>query len=150
MSPQFWWASAWGPPVAWAGVIFWGSGPPLSSTHTSRFLVPFLRWLIPGITSDGLELGQTVVRKGGHVTEYFLLTLLLWRAWSMTKRAAWAPGRITAVAAACAVLYACSDEFHQTFVPGRQGQAQDVVIDAIGVLLASAAATAHRRGCRAP
>jgi len=32
-------------------------------------------------------------------------------------------------------LYACSDEFHQTFVPGRAGQFKDVLIDTAGALI---------------
>jgi hypothetical protein len=32
------------------------------------------------------------------------------------------------------VLYAVSDEIHQTFVPGRAGQLRDVLIDSCGVL----------------
>lgn len=31
-----------------------------------------------------------------------------------------------------AVLYACTDEYHQLFVPGRSGQLRDVMIDAVG------------------
>jgi VanZ family protein len=33
------------------------------------------------------------------------------------------------------VLYAVSDEYHQTFIFGRQGAARDVLIDSAGVLL---------------
>jgi VanZ like family len=32
-----------------------------------------------------------------------------------------------------AVLYACSDEWHQTLVPGRAGTVRDVVIDSLGI-----------------
>ena len=31
-----------------------------------------------------------------------------------------------------AVLYACTDEYHQLFVPGRSGQLRYVMIDAVG------------------
>lgn len=34
------------------------------------------------------------------------------------------------------VLYAATDEWHQTFVPGRHGQPYDIGIDALGALLA--------------
>ncbi len=34
-------------------------------------------------------------------------------------------------------LYACTDEFHQTFVPGRSGQFTDVLVDTSGAILAS-------------
>ncbi len=32
-----------------------------------------------------------------------------------------------------ALLYAISDEIHQTFIPTRSGQARDVLIDSIGI-----------------
>ncbi|MCP4425990.1 MAG: VanZ family protein, partial [Chloroflexi bacterium] len=41
------------------------------------------------------------------------------------------------------VLYAVSDEFHQTFVPGRGGRLPDVLIDALGGL--TALLVCHRR-----
>jgi VanZ family protein len=40
-----------------------------------------------------------------------------------------------------AVLYAISDEVHQSFVPTREGTLRDVIIDAIGALLAWTALT---------
>ena len=39
------------------------------------------------------------------------------------------------VSAAVCVMYACSDEFHQLFVPGRSCQAADVFIDGAGAAL---------------
>jgi VanZ family protein len=47
----------------------------------------------------------------------------------MGRRRAWLALLIT-------ILYAFSDEYHQTFVPGRHGQLQDVAIDMTGALLA--------------
>lgn len=35
-------------------------------------------------------------------------------------------------------LYACTDEIHQLFIPGRSGQFRDVMIDFSGALLSSA------------
>ncbi|MBS3783599.1 MAG: VanZ family protein, partial [Anaerolineae bacterium] len=35
--------------------------------------------------------------------------------------------------AGMALLYALSDEYHQTFVPGRQGSLVDVAVDGVGV-----------------
>lgn len=32
-------------------------------------------------------------------------------------------------------IYACSDEFHQTFVAGRSGEARDVLIDTSGIFI---------------
>jgi VanZ family protein len=50
------------------------------------------------------------------------------------------------LATAVALLYACSDEFHQEFVHGRHGTPVDVAIDAVGLALAAGAwALATRR-----
>ena len=48
---------------------------------------------------------------------------------------------------AVTLLYAISDEWHQTFVEGRHGSALDVLVDASGVMIAYGLVT--RRGTRA-
>lgn len=49
-----------------------------------------------------------------------------------------AAGRTRAIiiAATISILYAMSDEWHQTFVPGRSPAVQDVLIDTAGILIA--------------
>src|SRR5438045_8621912 len=69
----------WMPAIVWMALLFIGSTDMLSAEHTSRFLVPFLRWLDPGITWATLNLLQTIIRKLGHVMEYAILAALLWR-----------------------------------------------------------------------
>jgi hypothetical protein len=72
----------------------------------------------------------TVV-KGWHVTEFAILTagmIGLLNVWRPKKRM---PNIF--VAAALALLFAASDEFHQTFVPTRGGSIWDVLIDSLGV-----------------
>ena len=70
----------WLPLVIWLGVIFVGSTDLMSTQHTSRFIVPFLRWLDPHISWAAINTIHTVIRKLGHVSEYAILALLLWRA----------------------------------------------------------------------
>lgn len=82
------------------------------------------------------------IRKSAHMTEYAILGALLtgtfWEAAQLRRGGALSPKmRAWALGFACAVLYACTDEFHQTFVPGRTGQPIDVCIDAIGILIGS-------------
>lgn len=74
------------------------------------------------------------IRKGGHVTEYAILTFL----WIMTllSHATWCRIAIP-VGAVLSILYAASDEWHQSFVPGRTGHAIDVAVDSVGVLVVS-------------
>jgi VanZ family protein len=71
----------------------------------------------------GLGGWDLVLRKIAHAGEYAVLGALLLRATSAPLPAI-----------ALGVLYAVSDEVHQTFVPGRQGSARDVLIDAVGVV----------------
>src|SRR6266404_679946 len=70
----------WMPAIVWMAVIFLGSTDMLSAEHTSRFLVPFLRWIDPQISLVALNAIQLGIRKLGHLTEYAILAMLLWRA----------------------------------------------------------------------
>jgi len=72
----------------------------------------------------GLGVWDTILRKGAHMTEYAILALLLVRA----------VGR-EAPALALGVVYAASDELHQSFVRGRHASPVDVAIDSVGLLL---------------
>jgi len=71
------------------------------------------------------------VKKGAHITEYAILTILLFRAFGTRMVAR----RALTVSAVIAVLYAASDEYHQTFIPLREGTIRDVFIDSIGILI---------------
>jgi VanZ family protein len=70
-----------------------------------------------------------------HFTEYFVLTAL-W-IWALGMRA-------LPTAAAISFLYAVSDEFHQSFVEGRDADPLDVAADAAGI--AAACLIAQARG----
>jgi len=64
-------------------------------------------------------------KKGAHFTVYAVLAVLFRRALP--------PGRwIWALSWVLTVLFAASDEWHQSFVPGRHPQLTDVLIDACG------------------
>ena len=72
------------------------------------------------------------VRKGAHMTEYAILAILVYvwlKRWQISRI------RTACVAAVLAILYACSDEFHQLFVAGRAGRISDVLIDSAGAVL---------------
>ena len=75
-----------------------------------------------------------LVVKGWHATEFAILTLFGRRA--LLSGTGWSARRCTTVAWTLAVLFAASDEWHQTFVPGRGGNLLDVVIDTAGATAA--------------
>jgi VanZ family protein len=98
------------PALALMAVIFYLSAQPAGGHHAW--------WVI-------------VFRKLGHITGYALLTGAWW--WALRgvveRPLLWAVG--------ISLAYACTDEFHQTFVRGREGTPRDVGIDAIGMALAA-------------
>lgn len=121
--------------ILWAAVI--------ALLSTSGFDTGFTYKLLKA-TNDFLELGfsvarlreiNAVVRKLGHVTEYFILGLLLWRALRRGREAAWcwswALGTFLLGAA-----WAGLDELHQRFERGRGSSMIDVGWDSLGLLLA--------------
>jgi len=99
------------PAVAWAAVIFAGSS-------------------VPGTDVPG---GWSVQ---GHLGEYAVfgaLVLLALARSGAERRAAW-------MALAICSAYAVTDEFHQSFVPGRMPDPLDWVADAIGSAVGISAA----------
>jgi VanZ family protein len=125
----------WLPLLIWVGVIFVGSTSVMSAEHTSRYIVPFLFWLKPGMSPKTIWIILVVARKCAHVTEYAVLALLLWRALRsvplLRTRTSIVFG---AVLLGCA-LFAASDEFHQMFVKSRTPSVRDVLLDVTGALL---------------
>ena len=129
-------AKYWLPVVLWAALIFSASGDKKSVQHSSRIIEPIVRWLLPDISDEAVRTTVLVVRKCAHVTEFAVFTMLLWRAasetvWKQSVEWSW---KVALFAGTGAVLFAISDEIHQSFVPGRQGAAMDVVIDAVGAV----------------
>ena len=125
----------WLPVLIWLGVIFLGSTDMLSAEHTSRFLVPFLRWINPQISFATLNAIQLGIRKLGHLTEYAILAMLLWRALRSGTRWQVKMSILFLVAALASAIFAASDEFHQSFVPSRTASPTDVMIDICGTLI---------------
>lgn len=76
-------------------------------------------------------------KKLAHFIAYGMLALLA--LWGMGKGKQLAPSkewRPFLLAFLITFLYAVSDEYHQTFVPGRNGNAWDVLIDSCGGMTA--------------
>jgi len=102
----------WLPVFLWCGLIFY-----LSS-------IPGLK-ILYGIF-------DLILRKIAHMTEYFVLTLLLYRAFKKSFRMTF--GNLLFWSAFLSFIYSLSDEYHQTFVSNRSGNLIDVSIDLIGIL----------------
>jgi len=132
----------WLPVLLWMIFIFIGSTDLMSAEHTSRFLVPFLRWVAPDISTATIESIQLLVRKGAHLTEYAILAALLYRGFRQGRDDFW---RAATAALVVAAAYASLDEFHQSFVASRTGTPRDVMIDTCGAMIGLALCVVFRR-----
>lgn len=107
-----------------------------NSSRTSQWLLntrlgSVLMTFFPRLTGQGPELD---IRKYAHMAEYALLAVpayLLLCELNIGKP-------ILSNAVCCVVfcyLYACSDEFHQAFVPGRSSSVTDTLMDLAGTVI---------------
>jgi len=67
-----------------------------------------------------------------HLIIFFLFTFFLTASIKGTKKLNL---KIVLIILGISLLYAISDEFHQSFIPGRTAVLKDVVIDFIGSLI---------------
>ena len=105
----------WLPAVAWAGLIFF-----LSSQ--------------PDETFEKLGLQGQLLSIGGHLVVYFVLMVLLVVALRFSSDLS--SRQITIVAFLIVALYGLSDEYHQSFVPGRTATIDDWIVDLVGAAIA--------------
>jgi VanZ family protein len=115
-------------------MIFGFSSDSHSFQTSSRILEPLLRWLCPNMAPETRNEIVFLARKVAHLSVYAVLALLVWRARRKPARRDSRPWRWSdaGVALLVAALYAATDEFHQTFVPNRDGCVRDVLIDTCG------------------
>jgi VanZ family protein len=103
----------WLPPLVLMGVIFAFSAQPS--------------------LDSGLGLVDLIGRKLIHFAEYALLCFLWWRPLATVTD----PRRAALWAFLITSGYAVTDEFHQSFVDGRHGNALDWLIDSAGAGVAA-------------
>jgi len=82
-----------------------------------------------------------------HIVEYFILALLMFRVVNMGFRRKIGV-RSSTLVVCFSLLYAISDEFHQSFVPGRYPDPWDVLSDFIGIVVGLLAIFAFQRWIR--
>lgn len=104
--------SYFSPALLWMGIIF-----TLSSFQA--------------VKSSDVYVADFVFKKTVHVVEYSILWFLLYRPMKEIRlfKNDWQTGLMTWL---LVILYAASDEFHQTLVPSREGTVRDVLIDTFG------------------
>ena len=131
------WLRAWWPAVLWAIVIFMMSTDTFSAEHTGFVLEPVIRWFLPALTADQVDIIHHYIRKSAHFTEYFVFALFIYRGvrgvhkgWRWT----WALSALFIAAG-----YSALDEIHQAFVASRTASPYDSLLDSVGAFVAIAA-----------
>jgi VanZ family protein len=75
---------------------------------------------VPSSEMTSFGFWDMFVRKSGHMLGYGLLALAYWYGLQFNRRRMW-------LALLLAMFYALTDEFHQSFVPGRHPSWVDVL-----------------------
>lgn len=112
------------------GIFLFSGADGTRSGMQSGFFAGLLFWMNP-------EDASFLVRKTAHFTIYLVLGLCMngtLREWGIHSRS-----RRAFLSVLLCFLYACSDEWHQTFVSGRAGQIRDVLLDTAGSLTGTVA-----------
>lgn len=118
--------------LAWMAIIFiFSSQPGDTSEETSKLVIYVFNLLGLDLNSVFGTLADFIVRKCAHFTEYFILYMLIYNA----LKESFSFKKALVFALLGVFLYASSDEFHQSFVPGRGPAFRDVLIDTSGGLL---------------
>ncbi|UFT98566.1 VanZ family protein [Radiobacillus kanasensis] len=133
----------WLLPISVMAIIFYSSHQPYEDQDIKpllgewldfSFLIPFvdeISFVYHHSEVSTAALGihgfiEFFIRKGAHVTIFCLLMLAFYIALSKTYRTSyWLPLFLT-------VIYAISDEFHQSLTPNRTPYVGDVILDTIG------------------
>src|SRR5207253_589003 len=123
----------WTPLFVWLIVIFFFSTDAFGSGQTSRIIIPLLTFFFPGLSPHELDLWHGVIRKFGHITEYFILAVFTYRSLKHEQ-----PDLVQAKLRTIAfvVFAAMLDELHQRFTAFRGPSLIDVGYDCLGAVSA--------------
>jgi len=92
-------------------------------------LAIFLVSAQPSSNLPNFAWADRVIKKGGHMVGYAFLAVSYWRVLGFRPEKRW-------LAWCFSVLYAVTDEFHQSLVPGRFPSVWDVLVfDNLGALV---------------
>ena len=125
------------PLILWLCLIFTMSTDKGSTQNTRPLMRSLLRKIAPTLAAQltvaQLERVDFNLRKTGHVTEYLILALLAYRA--AKRDSPRFRSRHVLFPVLLGLVFAASDEWHQSFIPSRWGVASDVFYDMFGVIL---------------
>ncbi len=137
------------PFLFWIGVIFFLSSEQGAMTQTSRIIGPILHFIFPAASEETLQIYHGYIRKLAHFTEYSILALLAFRAFSTSTNLRVRSLRYL-LPVIIVLLIASTDEFNQSFEASRTSSIRDVLLDLSGGIVTATAIWVFYRLRRAP
>jgi VanZ family protein len=131
LTSMLWWVMT----LAWAALIFCLSTRTFSPSFSRGLLVWMLHLLHLQVSAGTFNLLHALLRKLAHLIEYAMFALLLYGFPDDKRLGLWRPRRAV-ICIAIAAAYSLTDEFHQSFVPGRHASLRDCGLDTMGASLA--------------
>ena len=125
----------WAVTAAWAGIMSVLSTRAYSSSVTGSLLAQLLFLLHIHLTPQTFATIHFLIRKLAHCTEFAVFGLLLYQSFEPRHPERWNT-RGAFGALLVAGLFSLTDEYHQSFVPGRTASLVDCGIDTSGAFLA--------------
>ena len=124
----------WIPSLAWMSVIFLFSTDLFSINQTASWVEKLIHYLFPSFSNETVVAIHVVIRKHCHVLAYAMLALCYFNGFTnaFTKPVQIKMGVLVFM---MCFLYACSDEWHQSFSQARTSSFGDVLYDSLGALL---------------
>jgi VanZ family protein len=131
----------WIPALAGVGIIVAESTATMSAENTSRWLLPLWIKLFGPISPAHWAVIHHYIRKTGHFVGYGSVSLAFFDSWRVSLEHRWPAWRVrfryaAGLALLCTLLLASWDEWHQSFLPGRNSSAWDVALDFCGAVTA--------------
>lgn len=115
--------------ILWMVVIFiFSNETSTMSNEKSRFFIYLIQTLGLDLNAFFGNLSNFMVRKASHFLEYFILAILLFNI----IKGKFEIKKVFIISIVIVVLYACTDEIHQIFIPGRTARIKDIFIDTVG------------------
>ena len=123
-----------------------------TSTFSAANTGDVLEWIFKTfritISTTHFDLLHFLIRKAAHFSVYGILSALFFRAWRGNPQGRRWKWTWAVLALAVCLITASSDEYHQSFTPGRTAAVKDVELDMVGATFAQlmiVAFTATRR-----
>ena len=99
----------------------------IDSSNQSGLITNFLSNILNIYNTEILEI---IIRKSAHLFEYIVLGIL-----SINCLKDYKTNKYVFISIIFCIVYACTDELHQLFIPGRSGNIVDIIIDTLGSII---------------